>query len=166
LIKPEQVTPMQVQEVKPQVDADALLSGAQFIDAWRIGVGDAGLDARRAAIRMIEDGPRWIDALMVVRNAIVAPFGLKTGAPNQSRGADRIGIFPVVSETPERIVAGFNDSHLDFRVVVDVGPGTGGRQVTATTLVLTHNWLGRTYLATIMPFHRLVVRSMLRRLAD
>ena len=38
------------------------------------------------------------------------------------------------------------------------------RQVTATTLVKTHNWLGRTYLAIIMPFHRLIVRAMLRRL--
>jgi hypothetical protein len=164
IFDPEQVKPMQVQEVRPQVDANKLLSGAQFIDAYRIGVSDADLDARHAAIRMIEDGPRWIDALMVLRNAIVAPFGLKTGAPDQSPGANRIGIFPVVSETPDRIVAGFNDSHLDFRVVVDVGSGAGGRQVTATTLVLTHNWLGRAYLATIMPFHRLVVRSMLGRL--
>ena len=31
--------------------------------------------------------------------------------------------------------------------------------------VLTHNWLGRTYLAIIMPFHRLVVRAMLRQVA-
>jgi hypothetical protein len=157
---------MPVQEVKPQVDADALLSGAQFIDAYRIGVSDAGLDARHAAIRMTEDGPRWIDALMALRNVIVAPFGLKNGAPGEAGSRDRIGIFPVVSETPERVVAGFNDSHLDFRVVVDVGAGASGPQVTVTTLVLTHNWLGRTYLATIMPFHRLVVRSMLQRLPD
>ena len=31
-------------------------------------------------------------------------------------------MFPVLSETPERLVAGFNDHHLDFRVVVDVLP--------------------------------------------
>ncbi|MFN5667591.1 DUF2867 domain-containing protein, partial [Bradyrhizobium sp.] len=30
-------------------------------------------------------------------------------------------------------------------------------------LVLTHNWLGRTYLAVIMPFHRLIVPAMLRK---
>ena len=38
-------------------------------------------------------------------------------------------------------------------------------RVTATTLVLTHNWLGRSYLALILPFHRLIVRAMLRRVA-
>ncbi|KIZ45568.1 MULTISPECIES: DUF2867 domain-containing protein [Rhodopseudomonas] len=157
---------MQIDAVEPDVDADALLPGAQFIDAFRVEIHDPTLDARHAAIRMIEHGPRWIDALMALRNLIVAPFGLKTPAPGKSAAGDRIGIFPVVSETSEQIVAGFNDSHLDFRVVVNVGHGATGRSVTTSTLVLTHNRLGRAYLATIMPFHRLVVRSMLRRLAD
>ena len=70
----------------------------------------------------------------------------------------------MVSESPERLVAGLNDSHLDFRLVVDVAGAAGSQSVTATTLVLTHNLLGRVYLALIMPFHRLIVRSMLRRL--
>lgn len=154
-----------VEEVKPNVDADALLPGAQFIDAYRVGVGDdATLDARRATERMVANGPRWIDALLVLRNTIVAPFGLKRPAPTVASSADRIGIFPVLSETPRRLIAGLDDHHLDFRLVVDVAGQSPGRQVTATTLVLTHNWLGRTYLATIMPFHRLVVRAMLKRL--
>jgi len=40
-----------------------------------------------------------------------------------------------------------------------------GQRVTATTLVLTHNLLGRSYLAIILPFHRLIVRTLLRRVA-
>ena len=72
-----------------------------------------------------------------------------------------IGIFPVVSQTPDRLIAGFNDRHLDFRVVVDVTAPGGVRQVTATTLV-EHNWFGRTYLAIIMPFHRLIVPAARR----
>jgi hypothetical protein len=74
-----------------------------------------------------------------------------------------IGIFPIQSETPDRLVAGFNDRHLDFRFVVDVATSGDRQQVTATTLVLTHNWLGRTYLMLILPFHRLIVRAMLRK---
>jgi len=63
------------------------------------------------------------------------------------------------------LVAGLDDAHLDFRLVVDVA-GTGAeRRVTATTLVLTHNLLGRAYLAVILPFHRLIVPSMLRKIA-
>jgi hypothetical protein len=33
--------------------------------------------------------------------------------------------------------------------------------VTATTLVRTHNRLGRLYLTSILPFHRLITKSML-----
>jgi hypothetical protein len=53
---------------------------------------------------------------------------------------------------------------LDFRVVVDVTPPGGVRQVTATTLVKTHNRLGRTYLAIILPFHRRIVPALLRQI--
>jgi hypothetical protein len=155
---------MRVDEIAPNVDTNTLLPGAQFVDAYAIAVDDAALDARRAAERMLGRSPRWIGALLGLRNYLVAPFGLKTPVPGRA-AANTIGAFPVVSESPDRVVAGFNDRHLDFRVVVDVVAGAGGRRVTATTLVLTHNRLGRTYLAIILPFHRLIVPSMLRQIA-
>jgi Protein of unknown function (DUF2867) len=153
---------MRVEDVAPQVDPDPLLPGAQFMDAYRLEVDGENLDARKAAERMMARAPRWVDLLLALRNIVVAPFGLKTSGEDRSAPRDIIGIFPVVSETPERLVAGFNDKHLDFRVVVDVAISGQRQSVTATTLVLTHNWLGRTYLAIIMPFHRLVARAMLR----
>jgi hypothetical protein len=156
---------MKVHEVEPDVDADALLAGAQFVDAFRITVDENALDARRAAEQMLARGPRWVETLITVRNRVVAPFGLKTPAPTRTSTIDTIGIFPVLSETPSRVVAGLDDTHLDFRVVVDVVAGPGGRRVTATTLVLTHNLLGRVYLRIILPFHRLIARTMLRRIA-
>ena len=156
---------MTVREVTPAVDTGALLTGAQFADAFCIEIGDRELDARRAAERMMARQPRWAEALLSLRNVLVSPLGLKTSGASPDAPRDMIGIFPVVSETPDRLVAGFNDSHLDFRVIVDVTAPGGARQVTATTLVKTHNWLGRTYLAIILPFHRLVVRSLLRQVA-
>lgn len=156
---------MKVAEVAPRIDPATLLAGAQFMDAYRLEVDGQSLDARQAAMRMMARAPRWVDALLVLRNIMVAPFGLKTSGEDRRAPRDIIGIFPVVSETPERLVAGFNDRHLDFRVVVDVATSGQRQSVTATTLVLTHNWLGRTYLAIIMPFHRLVVRAMLRQVA-
>lgn len=65
----------------------------------------------------------------------------------------------MISQTPERVVLGFDDKHLDFRLVVD---STGG-EITGTTLIRTHNLLGRAYLAAVLPFHHLIVRAMLRR---
>jgi len=156
---------MKVDEISPDIDCGALLPGAQFADEYRIAVDNGGFDARRAAERMVGRQPPWAHALLVLRNILVAPFGLKRSGAREPAPGGMIGIFPVVSETPERLIAGFNDRHLDFRVVVDVA-NAGARQiVTATTLVLTHNWLGRTYLAIILPFHRLILRAMMRQIA-
>ena len=65
----------------------------------------------------------------------VAPLGLKTSGASPDAPRDMIGNLPVVSETPDRLVAGFDDHHLVLRVVVDVTAPGGVRQVTATTLV-------------------------------
>jgi hypothetical protein len=157
---------MEIREVAPEVDSGALLAGAQFVDAYRVALDGTTLDARRAAEKMFARGPRWIEVLLRLRNTMVAPFGLKKSGAGEPTPGGMIGIFPVLSETPERLVAGFNDHHLDFRVVVDVAPAEAGQQVTTTTLVLTHNLLGRAYLAVIMPFHRLIARVMLRQVAE
>jgi hypothetical protein len=156
---------MKILAVDPDANTGPLLAGAQFRDAFSVVVDDAALDARHAAEKMLGRSPRWIEQLLALRNFLVAPFGLKTGAPKEPGRYDIIGLFPVVSERPDRLVAGFDDKHLDFRVVVDVAAAGHGQRVTATTLVLTHNLLGRVYLTTILPFHRLVVRALLRQVA-
>jgi hypothetical protein len=161
---------MTVSEVAPNADLHPLLVGAQFMDAYRIELEGTVLAAREAAVAMFARSPRWIEALLALRNIMVAPFGLKTSGQesDQDEPSSRtmIGLFPVVSETPERLVAGFNDRHLDFRVIVEVKATVSGQQVTLTTLVLTHNRLGRVYLSTIMPFHRLIARTLLRQAAQ
>jgi hypothetical protein len=150
-----------VREITPDVDAGTVLSGAQFIDAFRAEVGATQLSAREACTRMVLHGPRWIDALTRLRNILVTPFGLKKSGEGAYAPGGLIGLFPVVSETPERLVAGFDDYHLNFRIVVDVAGEATLRHVTVTTLVKTNNVLGRTYLALITPFHKLVARSMM-----
>jgi hypothetical protein len=156
---------MTVHEVTPAIDLNTLLAGAQFADAFSIAIDNPALDARHAAERMMARQPRWIETLTSLRNILVTPLGLKTSGESRAAPREMVGIFPIVSQTPDRLVAGFNDKHLDFRVVVDVANSGALRNVTLTTLVLTHNRLGRTYLAIILPFHRLVVRSLLRQVA-
>ena len=158
-----------VQEVVPEIDAGPLLSGAQFADAFRIDIAGRALDARQAAQRMMGRSPRWVEALLTLRHLLVAPLGLKTSGHTENPPRETIGLFPILTQTPGRLVAGFNDKHLDFRVVVDVaaaGPNdASGQQVTATTLVKTHTALGRIYLAIIKPFHRVIGPAMLRQIA-
>jgi Protein of unknown function (DUF2867) len=157
---------MNVQATRPEVDAGALLPGAQFMDAYSVAVDGAAFNARRAAEKVLSRGPRWGDALVALRDRLVRPFGLKTASHAKTISTDTIGIFPVISETPDRLVVGFDDTHLDFRVVLDVATSSNSQRVSLTTLVLTHNLLGRTYLAIILPFHRLIARAKLQQVAD
>lgn len=129
---------MSVQVANPDVDAGRLLAGAQFVDAYVLTIQDPALDARGAAERMFATLPPWISGLMAVRNFIVSPFGLQTSAPRPNGKRDVVGFFPVISQSPDRIVTGFDDKHLDFRVVVDIAP------VADTRRVREQPWSGRT----------------------
>ena len=74
-------------------------------------------------------------------------------------------MFPVISNEPDEIVLGFDDRHLDFRIVVQTETIDSERTaVRMMTLVNRHNLLGRVYLAVIMPFHKLIVGTTLSRI--
>jgi len=164
---------MSVQALAPEDTTASLLAGAGFADAYRVIVDGPTLDATAAAQRVFAHTPRWIRALLTLRNRLGAVIKLKGAdeaaldhalSPGSRR---RIGFFPIVSETQNRIVLGFDDWHLDFRVVVDVTSLAADRQqLTATTLVRTHNRTGRAYLAFVTPFHRVIVRTLLAQAAN
>jgi hypothetical protein len=77
---------MNIREVQPEVERDGVLAGAQFADAFRVTVADADLDARGAAERILSRSPRWVEALLDLRNMIMAPFGLKTSGAGEPNG--------------------------------------------------------------------------------
>ena len=98
--------------------------------------------------------PGWADRLLRLRNALVRPFGLKTGTPDQP-------IFPVVHETPDEIILGTDDRHLNFRIGLIRQDG----RIYMSTWVHPHNRWGRAYLRLVMPFHILISRGAVQRMA-
>ena len=157
---------MRVHPVPPAPSARAVLPGSDFADAYRLTVSEPALDAETAARRAFQHTPAWIGTLMSLRDRIAGPLGLKAAAHHTPDPAKTIGFFPLISVTPERVVAGLDDRHLDFRIAVDVAPLDGGRrQVTVTTVVRTHNRWGRLYLAAVYPFHRIIAQTMLAQAA-
>lgn len=157
---------MRPKAVAVKADVRSLLPKADFADAFAIVVDDPSLDAVTAAHLAIDRPPGWISALMALRDLFVRPLGLVTRHDRQLDKLPRIGAFPVLSESPARVVMGLADKHLDFRLAIDVAPlDDRRREVVATTLVRTHNLLGRAYLAIVLPFHRRIVPSMVARAA-
>lgn len=143
-----------------------LLPGADFMDAYQLCVSGQSLDAMAATRRVMDRVPGWIGSLMALRNALVKPLGLKTAAETRLDKARGVGMLPLISDSPQRVVLGLDDRHLDFRLCVDVENLEGDRQsVTASTVVRTHNRLGRIYLAIVKPFHRMIVPALLAQAA-
>ncbi|MEO9790387.1 MAG: DUF2867 domain-containing protein [Tateyamaria sp.] len=86
------------------------------------------------------------------------PFGLSQDGPEAD---DKLGPFPVELDTGTEVIAGFDDKHLNFRVSVY----GDGRRVSLATWVHPHSIGGRSYLTAILPFHILVARNALARVA-
>jgi len=112
----------------------------------------------RTAAEVITDWPGWARLLLKVRALVTGPFGLSQNGPD---APDKLGPFPVESETETEILAGFDDKHLNFLVSV---MSVDGRAILATW-VAPHNLGGRIYLAAIMPFHIAIARNALARVA-
>ncbi len=125
-----------------------------FLDCY----GVASDLSPRAAAQVITDFPGWARFLVMLRNVMTAPFGLRQEGPEHT---NRVGIFPIDSETDLELIAGFNDKHLDFRVSVTSDKG----RIMLATWVHPHNLGGRVYLNTILPFHILLARNALARVA-
>ncbi len=148
---------------RSKVTASALPQGSllearrapgDFLDCFSV----ASETPPRTAAEIITDFPGWAGALVALRNLIVAPFGLAKDGPDVP---DKLGPFPVEAETEDEVIAGFDDKHLDFRVSV---MSRGGR-VYLATWVRQHNFGGRLYLRAILPFHVLIAREALARVA-
>ena len=114
----------------------------------------------------------WVSGLMTVRDLAVSGFGLKTikrlKSLNPEAAKDRVGIFKIYSKRHHEIILGEDDKHLDFRLsvyLVAQGETTIGNRLVLSTVVHCHNLLGHAYIVAIEQFHRLIVKSSLRRAA-
>lgn len=125
-----------------------------FLDCYCVA---SDLSPRQAA-EVVTDFPGWARFLLVIRRVFTSPFGLSNDGP---AAKDKVGIFPVEIETDQELIAGFNDRHLNFRVSVMSQNG----RVFLATWVHPHNIGGRLYLMAILPFHILISRNALARVA-
>ncbi|MGL4237976.1 DUF2867 domain-containing protein [Tabrizicola sp.] len=125
-----------------------------FIDCYSV---ESSLTLREAASKGLT-APSWVRSLLALRNRLVRPFGLKTGAVP---GTDAIGIFPILKESADEMILGLDDRHLDFRVALF----QQDRRVYMSTWVRPHNLAGRIYLRLVMPFHIVICRGMVARMA-
>ena len=130
------------------------IEAEDFVDCYATA---SELTVRQAA-ELVVQYPKWVSALMTLRRIVTTPFGLVN---DMEHAPERIGFFPIETETDEEILAGFDDKHLNFRISIMAQAGA----VYFGTWVRPHNLGGKIYLWLVMPFHVLICKNALKRVA-
>ena len=103
------------------------------------------------AVFDVRRGPRWVLALLAVRQVAVRALGLPP-APRDT--------FAVREVQGEEALLAFDDRHLDFRV--GVGVDAQRRLLRVVTAVRLHGWRGRAYFAPVRLAHPVVTQALVR----
>ncbi|MCT4557680.1 MAG: DUF2867 domain-containing protein [Pelagimonas sp.] len=103
-----------------------------------------------------------------VRDAISGLFGVAPirgfcgDVPNALRVGDMLDFFTVEGISETQLVLTARDRHLDVMTCIVSADQT----LTITSSVVTHNLFGRAYMLVVGPAHRVIVRRLLRKLAQ
>ena len=149
------------------------LSTAYFFDCHSVDLPPDARSPLALYLNVIARTPGWVDFLMAVRNKVVARLGLKDmGAishidPNKPAEAYRIGdqagIFKLLALHENEVILGEVDKHLDVRISVAKQDGPGKTTVSVSTVVHVHNTLGRVYMFSVVPAHRVIAPATVSR---
>ena len=140
-----------------------------FWDAYTVGLVEPGLTMEQVYLGIFGHPPAVFKFMLGLRNRIVSVFGLSgpTAAElhqieikSDYRVGEKIALFTLLETGQDEIIAGGDDKHLDFRVSVLRLQQGDRTEVIVTTVVKTHNLLGRCYLFLIKPFHRYGVKRL------
>jgi hypothetical protein len=143
---------------------------ADFANAHETLVPASSLSTTDIYCALMQQTPGWVDGLMKLRNQIVQPLGLKDVGLLSSVTASaaipgqRLGIFEVVSVSTQELVLQDDDKHLLVQLSVLKQPHDATHdKLTISTVVHTHNRLGRIYMAFVAPAHRVIAPAVARR---
>lgn len=147
-----------------------MLASAFFWDAYRVPLTQSQASAVDIFHAVFGHHPMWIKRVLLARNHLAAACGLDVPAASDIlsperkaiyQAGDRIGPWPIFSLTPNELVAGRNNRHLDFRL--SVLKDSAGASAVISTVCVTHNVFGRAYLFFITPFHKWGVPYLMAR---
>jgi Protein of unknown function (DUF2867) len=149
-----------------------LIEAAYFRDSYRAPLRQQRASMIEIFFAIFGHHPRWMKLVLIVRNRVASFCGLDAPTAAEIMNFDvkssyvvgeKIGVWPIFALSPNELIAGRNNKHLDFRLSVlrEVGGESGS--VVVSTVCTAHNMFGRIYLFFIIPFHRWGVQQLLSR---
>ncbi len=167
---PDLVTPI---PVPPATRIGSEIPGSDFHDCYLMPLAHEGRSALELFLVTMARSPRWVEAMMGLRNRVVGLFGLKNlghlGALSPLKEAsayeigDRVGIFTLLSASDDEVILGDDDKHLDVKVSLCKVMRDNREAVAVTTVVHIHNLLGRIYMLFVAPMHRIIAPAVMAR---
>ncbi len=143
-----------------------------FADAYEVQLSNLQLDASAAYWAVFGVEPVWVRWLMCLRGHIAVLLGLTHPFDTTKHSSNvvpvlrlgvRVGAFTVQTVSPNEVIVGDDDKHLNFRISC-LKTASGGRTyITISTAVEIHNTLGRIYMFVVKPFHRFIAPFMVQR---
>jgi hypothetical protein len=155
----------------PESALAARLGEASFHDAFETDLVDGTLTPIAIAYAFLRGTPAWAEALLSIRNRMVAPFGVRDiGRLSAVDGAaatclepgDPLSFFTVHSADEREVVLGIDDTHLNVRIAIVKRSTAGQASYVIASWVRTHNSFGRLYMVPVGPMHKLIVRAGMR----
>jgi hypothetical protein len=148
---------------------------ADFIDRRVVPLSRADASAVDIFHALFGHRPWWMKGVMVLRNrlarwaGLAAPSVAEIMRPSLRKHYEvgqKIGAWPIDRVNATELVAGRDNSHMDFRLsIVREAPSSGSHHAdhaVVTTRCFAHNRFGRVYLAVIKPFHRWGMAYLIR----
>lgn len=137
-----------------------------YVDSYMVRVNTQ--ETVDEILNRVFQSPRWVDALMAIRNAIVGIFNLKTGGKEPKKNhyevGDKTDIFTISARNGNEIVMAEEDKHLNFRTSVLVVQHGDDCEAYLTTIVHYNNFFGRFYFFFVKPFHQQIMKVCMRNL--
>ncbi|MFY9088610.1 DUF2867 domain-containing protein [Arcobacter aquimarinus] len=145
-------------------NANNFISKIDFADSYKIeSLKDE--EIKEIYLKLLSNNSTLIKSLMSFRNKIMSLFGFKTEIKYSNNIKDiqvgnKVGFFSIYYIDEHEIIAGEKDKHLDFCVSFY----KNDTDLTVTTLVQYNNFFGKIYMTFVKPFHKIVVKNMLKNL--
>ena len=154
------------------IPENSLLESAEiridYVDIFSIQLERNDVQSWEPIVAFFECSPKWVSVLFEIRNKIVKLLGLKANLANLEKmnppfkKGDKFGSFYLYEIDDSESLLGEDDFHLNFRMSLKIDKS---QILHITTAIEFNNIFGKIYLAIIKPFHKLIVKRFIKKMA-
>ncbi|MFZ6766510.1 DUF2867 domain-containing protein [Undibacterium sp. Di26W] len=148
-----------------------VVHAAYYRDSYRTELCRCELSVIDAFHGIFMHRPTWMKLVILSRNYLASMFGVAVAdraeimhpsMRSDYKVGEKIGAWPIFFLSSDELVAGRDNSHLDFRLSIVRVEEEQTVAIVVSTVCLTHNWFGRVYIQLIRPFHRWGLKYLIR----